>query len=88
MKTTQTLPVPAQICRFRVNKLLMKGVIHLTSKKFLIFATATGTLLTWIGACSERPHVTAIGASLFIAGFLPWSIREVAREIRRDGATR
>lgn len=84
MKVTQTLPAPAELCRPRVKKLLIKVIIHLTSEKFSIFVTAIAALIAWWGVCVDSERVTAYGGLVFIIGFTPWAIRSTFRDIRQD----
>lgn len=84
MEATQTLPVPAQACRSKVKKLLIKIIIYLISEKFSIFAGAIAALIEWHGVCSDNKHMTACGGIVFLIGFIPWAIRETLRDTRQE----
>lgn len=84
MKAITTLPAPATVRQPRVKKLLIKGVIYLTSEKFSIFVTAIAALICWVGVCIEDNHVIAYGGIAFLAGFTPWAFRSVLRDVRQD----
>lgn len=78
MKATQTLPAPAELCRPRVKKLPIKAIIYLTSEKFSIFVSVIATLIAWWGVCIDNERITAYGGLVFLVGFTPWAIRDIA----------
>lgn len=84
MKTVTALPAPALSYKPRVKKLLIRGIIYLTSKKFSIFVTIIAALICWAGVCIENDRVTGYGGIAFLIGFIPWSIRQTIRDIRHD----
>lgn len=83
MKTVQTLPLSATSHKLRVNKLLIRGIIYLTSEKFGIFAGGIGAAITYYGFITDSNRHLAIGALIALVGFLPWSIRNTTRDFRR-----
>ena len=84
MKATTALPVPALSYKPRVKKLLIRGVIYLTSEKFSIFVTAIAALICWAGVCIDDEHVIGYGGIVFLVGFTPWCIRQTLRDVRQD----
>lgn len=83
MKTIELTP-PRGLNRVKLgNKFLIMGIIFLTCENFLIFATGTGALLCWLGACLEIHRMAAIGGVAFILGLAPRAFREAARDFRR-----
>lgn len=84
MKAITTLPAPASVRQLRVKKLLAKGIICLTSKKFCTFVTAIAALICWAGVCIDDEHVIGYGGIVFLVGFTPWSTRQTLREMRQE----
>ena len=75
MKTESALPIPASSYKNRVNILLIKGVIYLTSEKFSIFVTVFATLICWVGVFIDNYRLIGSGAILFLLGFAPQTMR-------------
>lgn len=84
MKTVTALPAPALSYKPRVKKLLIRGIIHLTSDKFSIFVGVIAALMSYIGVLLDDNNLIAYGAITFLIGFAPWAMRETARDIRQD----
>lgn len=84
MKTVTALPAPALSYKPRVKKLLIGGIIHLTSDKFSIFVGVIAALMSYIGVLLDDNNLIAYGAITFLIGFTPWAWRETARDIRQD----
>lgn len=84
MKTVTALPAPALSYKPRVRKLLIKGIVYLTSDKFSIFVGVIAALMSYIGALLDDNNLIAYGAITFLIGFTPWAWRETARDIRQD----
>lgn len=84
MKTVTALPAPALSYKPRVKKLLIRGIIHLTSDKFSIFVGVIAALMSYIGVLLDDNNLIAYGAITFLIGFTPWAMRETARDIRQD----
>lgn len=84
MKAITTLPAPATVRQPRVKKLLIKGIIYLTSEKFSIFVTAIAALICWVGVCVGDGHIIGYGGLVFLAGFTPWAFRSALRDVRQD----
>lgn len=84
MKTVTALPAPALSYKPRVKKLLIKGIVYLTSDKFSIFVGVIAALMSYIGALLDDNNLIAYGAITFLIGFTPWAWRETARDIRQD----
>lgn len=83
MKTATALPAPALSYKPRVKKLLIKGIIYLTSEKIAIFATVAAAILAWSGCFSDNTRLTGVGALMFLMGQVPAWMRQTARTIRR-----
>ncbi len=84
MKTITAFPPPALSYKPRVKKLLIKGVIYLTSDKFSTFAGVIAALMSYIGVLLDDNHIIAYGAIVWLIGFMPWAFRQSARDIRQD----
>jgi len=84
MKTVTALPAPALSYKLRVKKLLIRGIIYLTSDKFSIFVGVIAALMSYIGVLLDDNYIIAYGAITFLIGFTPWAMRETARDIRQD----
>lgn len=84
MKTVTALPAPALSYKPRVKRLLIKGVIYLTSENFIIFAGAIGAFWLWCGVCMDDTEKILYGALIWLISFMPWALRQVLREIRQD----
>lgn len=84
MKTVTALPAPALSYKPRVKKLLIIGIIYLTSDKFSIFVGVIAALMSYIGVLLDDNNLIAYGAITFLIGFTPWAWRETARDIRQD----
>lgn len=82
MKQVTALPAPALSYKLRVKKLLIKGVIHLSSEKFFIFATIIAGIVCWIGACIDSAYTIAYGAIVWLSAYTPWMCRQTARDRR------
>ena len=83
METVQTLPFPTIANRISVYRLLLRGIIYLTSESFFIFASITAALLTYIGAVIGHDRAVLYGAIAFLCGFTPWSVRLAIKIIRQ-----
>lgn len=84
MKTVTALPAPALSYKPRVKKLLIRGIIYLTSDKFCIFVDVIAALVSYIGILIDDNLIIAYGAIIFLTGFIPWAMRETARDIRQN----
>lgn len=84
MKTATTLPAPALSHKPRVKKHLVRGIIFLTSQKFIIFAYSLAFIAGYIGFILNIEKLLATGCFIFLLGFALWSSRETARDIRQD----
>lgn len=84
MKTVTALTTPALSHKPRVKKFLIKGIIHLTSGKFVTFASVIAVLWEWWGVCTDDTHAIAYGAIVWLAAFTPWACRQTSRDIRQD----
>lgn len=83
MKTESALPIPASSYKSRVNTLLIKGVIYLTSEKFSIFVTVFATLICWVGVFIDNYRLIGSSAILFLLGFAPQAMRGTLRDMRQ-----
>ena len=83
MKTESALPIRASSYKNRVNILLTKGVICLTSEKFSIFVTVFATLICWVGVFIDNYRLIGSGAILFLLGFAPQAMRRTLRDMRQ-----
>lgn len=84
MKTVTTFPPPALSFRPRVKKLLITGIIHLTSDKFSIFVDTIAALTCWMGMCRDNDRIIGFGGIMFLIGFTPWALRITLREMRQN----
>ena len=84
MKTTTALPIQALSSKPRVKIYLIMGIIYITSEKFSIFASIAAALMEYVGVLSDNYRLVAFGALVFLAGFLPWGVRDTARYFRQD----
>lgn len=84
MKATTALPAPALSYKLRVKKLLIRGIIYLTSDKFSIFVGVIAALMSYIGVLLDDTHIIGYGGIIFLVGFTPWALRQTARDIRQD----
>ncbi len=84
MKTVTALPVPASSCKPKVKKLLIKGIVYLTSEKLFTFASVISVIWMWWGVIIDDTHTIAYGAMVWLAAFTPWAWRQTARDIRQD----
>lgn len=66
------------------EKLLISGVIFLTSEKFFTFTAVIGCLVCWLGILDDSSGTTGFGGMIFLAGFSPWSIRLTLRDVRQQ----
>lgn len=67
MKTATALPAPALFYKPRVKKLLIKGIIYLTSEKLFTFASVIAALWSWWGVCTDDTNTIAYGAMVWLA---------------------
>ena len=84
MKTVTALPAPALSYKPRVKKLLIKGIIYLTSEKLFTFASVIAGLMSYIGVILDDNLLIAYGGIAFLIGFMPWATRQTLRDIRQD----
>lgn len=81
---TAALTLPETRNRSAVKKHLIRGIVFLTSEKFLTFALTTGSAIAWLGVCAEQNLILAFGVLIFLLGFSPWGLRITAREVRQQ----
>ena len=87
MKTVTALPAPALSYKPRVKKLLIKGIIYLTSEKLFTFASVIAVLWEWWGVCTDDTHTIAYGAMAWLAAFTPWACdRQPATSVKTASA--
>lgn len=79
MKAVLTMPDPAYVQRRVVNKYLITGIIYLTSENFIIFASVIAFIIEYLGLIMDCSWVMTTGAISFVAGVLPYSVREAVR---------
>lgn len=84
MKATTALPAPALSYKSRVKKLLIMGIIYLTSDKFSTFVGVIAGLMSYIGVILDDNLLIAYGGIAFLIGFMPWATRQTLRDIRQD----
>lgn len=87
MKAITTLPAPASARQPIAKKLLMKGIIYLTSEKFCTFVTAIAALICTAGVCIDDEHVIGYGGIVFLVGFTRGlHVRRSAKCVRTNSA--
>ena len=84
MKTATASPAPALLYKPRVKKILLKGIIYLTSEKSSIFVGVIAAMMSYIGILLDDTHIIGYGGIAFLVGFTPWALRQTARDIRQD----
>lgn len=84
MKTATASPALALSYKPRVKRLLIKGIIYLTSEKLFTFASVIAALWSWWGVCTDDTHAIAYGGMLWLAVLAPWICRQTARDLRQD----
>lgn len=84
MKTTLILPASQHRSRVNVKKLLIRGIIYLSSENFRIFVAIAAGLIAWWGVFADNDRLTDWGGLMFVIGLAPWAFRDTAREIRKN----
>ncbi|MDE6277270.1 MAG: hypothetical protein K2M06_04095 [Muribaculaceae bacterium] len=84
MKALYAISAPEVRHRQSVKKLLIQVIICLTSEFFLTFATVTGCLIEIAGVAGGNDRAIIYGAAVFLAGFMPWSLR-LTHRVNRNG---